>query len=211
MFTIMKDNLKAMKFSTFFSIMITAIMLTGCSVISSALSEKDTENTWDTSDYVKIGDVLTVQKYDNRLALLESKDALSSDGLFYCAWTIGSSEPFVNSEGDTVDLYDAQIYLLLGEFVSAQKAQVNMDDWLASAKNNYELIKEEEITCNGQTYTLITYSYINEGNPYARGASAFGIYESDAVCVELACRGNFTDDPESILTDFLDNCTYNSN
>lgn len=194
-----------------FYLIFVPVMLTGCSVISSALNEKDTVNTWDTSDYVKIGDVLTVQKSDSRLALLDNKDALSTDGLFYCAWTIGNSEPYENSEGDTVDLYDAQLYLLLGEFVSSQKAQENMDDWLASAKNNYDLIKEEEIICNGQTYTLITYSYIKESNPYARGASAFGVYEGNAVCIELACRDNFTDDPESILTDFLDNCTYNSN
>lgn len=200
-----------MKLCRLFCLMIAVIMLTGCSVISSALSEKDTENTWDTSDYVKIGDVLTVQKYDSRLALLDNKDALSTDGLFYCAWTIGNSVPYENSEGDTVDLYDAQLYLLLGEFISSQKAQENMDDWFASAKNNYELIKEEEIICNGQTYTLITYIYKNKSNPYARGASAFGVYEDNAICVELACRDNFTDDPESILTDFLDNCTYNSN
>ena len=197
-----------MKLYRLFCLMLVIIMLTGCSVISSALSEKETENTWDTSDYVKIGDVLTVQKSDNRLALLDNKDALSSDGLFYCAWTIGNSEPYENSEGNTVDLYDAQLYLLLGEFVNSQKAQENMDDWLASAKNNYELIKEEEIICNGQTYTLITYSYINESNPYARGASAFGVCESNAVCVELACRDNFADDPENILIDFLNNCTY---
>ncbi len=207
----MKSNLKVMKLSKLFCLTISIFMLTGCSVISSALSEKDTENTWETSDYVKIGNVLTVQKSDSRLSLLDNKDALSTDGLFYCAWTIGNSEPFENSEGDTVDLYDAQLYLLLGEFVNSQKAQENMDNWLASAKKNYELIKEEEITCNGQTYTLITYSYINESNPYARGASAFGLYEGNAVCIELACRDNFTDDPESILTDFLDNCTYKSN
>lgn len=200
-----------MKLSRLFSLLITIIMLTGCSVISSALNEKDTENTWETSDYVKIGDVLTVQKSDDRLALLDNKDALSTDGLFYCTWTIGSSEPYENSEGDTVDLYDAQLYLLLGEFVSSQKAQENMNDWLASAKKNYELINEKQIICNEQTYTLITYIYVKESNPYARGASAFGVYEGSAVCIELACRDNFTDDPESILTDFLNNCAYNSN
>lgn len=207
----MKKNQKAMKLNRLFCLMITTIMLTGCSVISSALSEKDTENTWETSDYVKIGDVLTVQKSDSRLSLLDNKDALSTDGLFYCTWTIGNSEPYENSEGDTVDLYDAQLYLLLGEFVNSQKAQENMDNWLASAKMNYELVKEEEITCNGQTYTLITYGYLNESNPYARGASAFGIFENSAVCVELACRDNFADNPGNILIDFLDNCTYNSN
>ncbi|MDE6747611.1 MAG: hypothetical protein K2K21_00905 [Lachnospiraceae bacterium] len=207
----MKRIIKNNNVMKIFYLIFATVMLTGCSVISSALSEKDTENTWDTSDYVKIGDVLTVQKSDSRLTLLDNKDALASDGLFYCAWTIGNSEPYENSEGDTVDLYDAQLYLLLGEFVSSQKAQENMNDWLSSAKMNYELIKEDEITCNGQTYTLITYSYIKESNPYARGASAFGVYEGNAVCVELACRDNFTDDPESILTDFLDNCTYSSN
>lgn len=207
----MKKMIKNKNIMRIFCSIFSFIMLTGCSVISSALSEKDTENTWDTSDYIKIGDVLTVQKSDSRLALLDNKDALASDGLFYCAWTIGSSEPYENSEGDTVDLYDAQLYLLLGEFVSSQKAQENMDDWLSSAKMNYELVKEEEITCNGQTYTLITYSYINKSNPYARGASAFGVYEDNAVCIELACRDNFTDDLENILTDFLENITYNSN
>lgn len=207
----MKKIIKNKNITLVFCLIFAVILLSGCSVISSALNEKETENTWETSDYVKVGDVLTVQKSDSRLSLLDNKDALSADGLFYCAWTIGNSEPYENSEGDTVDLYDAQLYLLLGEFVNSQKAQENMDDWLASAKNKYELIKEEEITCNGQKYTLITYSYINESNPYARGASAFGVYESNAVCVELACRDIFTDDPESILTDFLNNCTYNSN
>ena len=207
----MKKIIKNKNITLFFCLILSLFMLTGCSVVSSALSEEDTENTWDTSDYVKIGGVLTVQKSDRRLALLDNKNALSSDGLFYCAWTIGNSEPYENSEGDTVDLYDAQLYLLLVEFVNSQKAQENMDDWLSSAKFNYELVKEEEITCNGQTYTLITYSYKNKSNPYARGASAFGIYENNAVCVELACRDNFADDPESILIDFLDNCTYNSN
>lgn len=207
----MKKIIKNKNITLVFCLIFAVILLTGCSVISSALNEKETENTWETSDYVKVGDVLTVQKSDSRLSLLDNKDALSSDGLFYCTWTIGNSEPYENSEGNTVDLYDAQLYLLLGEFVNSQKAQENMDDWLASAKNKYELIKKEEITCNGQKYTLITYSYINESNPYARGASAFGIYESNAVCVELACRDIFTDDPESILTDFLNNCTYNSN
>lgn len=207
----MKKIIKNKNITLVFCLIFAVILLTGCSVISSALNEKETENTWETSDYVKVGDVLTVQKSDSRLSLLDNKDALSSDGLFYCTWTIGNSEPYENSEGNTVDLYDAQLYLLLGEFVNSQKAQENMDDWLASAKNKYELIKEEEITCNGQKYTLITYSYINESNPYARGASAFGVYESNAVCVELACRDIFTDDPESILTDFLNNCTYNSN
>lgn len=207
----MKKIIKNKNITLVFCLIFAVILLTGCSVISSALNEKETENTWETSDYVKVGDVLTVQKSDSRLSLLDNKDALSSDGLFYCTWTIGNSEPYENSEGNTVDLYDAQLYLLLGEFVNSQKAQENMDDWLASAKNKYEFIKEEEITCNGQKYTLITYSYINESNPYARGASAFGVYESNAVCVELACRDIFTDDPESILTDFLNNCTYNSN
>lgn len=205
------NNNKIIRPKSLIFIIFVIVMLTGCSVISSALSEKETENTWDTSGYVKIGDILTVQKSDSDLVLIDNKDALSSDGLFYCAWTIGGSEPYENSEGKTVDLYDAQLYLLLGEFVNLQKAQENMNDWLKTAKSNYELIKEEEITCNGQTYTLITYNFITESNPYARGASAFGIYENNAVCIELACRDNFTDDPESILTDFLNNCTYNIN
>ncbi len=179
------------------------LALTGCS--SSASSA---ENTAAASGDVTIGDFLIIQNADSRLTLLNNLDTLSADGLYYASWVIGDASAFENSDGDTVDLYDASLYLLSGEFRNTQYAQENMDSWLAGAKKNYEVLNEEEITCNGQTYSLITYNSTHEDNPYARGISAFGVYENCAVCIELTCLDGFTEDLRDILVGFLESCSY---
>ncbi|MDE5598090.1 MAG: hypothetical protein K2J04_09675 [Lachnospiraceae bacterium] len=179
------------------------LTLTGCS--SSASSA---ENTVTASGDVTIGNYLTIQNIDSRLMLLSNLDALSADGLYYASWVIGDAQAFENSDGDTVDLYDASLYLLSGEFKNTQYAQENMDSWLAAAKENYEVLNEEDITCNGQTYSLITYNSTHEDNPYARGISAFGVHENHAVCIELTCLGGFNDDLRDILVNFLECCSY---
>ena len=135
-------------------------------------------------------------------------DALTADGLYYAAWTMGDAKDYENSDGKTVDLYDAQLYLLLGEFPEETEAECNRDKWLDAARTNYEVLDEEEISCNGQTYTLLAYNCISDENPYARGMSAFGVYLDNAVCIELTCQESFDEDLRTILTGFLNNCTY---
>lgn len=179
--------------------------LTGCSLLPS-LSE---DNTVTDSEFVTVGRHLTIHNTDTRLTLLEYKDTLSADGLYYAAWTSGESEPYENSDGDTVDLYDAHLYLLMGEFKNSDAAQKNMTSWLAAGQTNYDVNDESTITCNGQSYTAITYSFQNKENPYSRGISAFGVYENIAICVELTCREDYQEDLQEMLTDFLNNCTYN--
>ena len=110
----------------------------------------------------------------------------------------------------TVNLYDAQLYLLLEEFANDEKAQENMDAWLDRGRSNYQVSTEEEIVYNGQTYLVLTYTFQNENNPYARGVSAFAVRDNLAVCAELTCQEDFTEDLKTILTDFLENCTYNT-
>ncbi|MCH5344658.1 MAG: hypothetical protein J1E64_11510 [Acetatifactor sp.] len=178
--------------------------LTGCSALSS-LSDNDTVTD---SEYVTVGNHLTVHKTDTRLTLLDNKDVLSADGLYYASWTSGNSEPYENSDGDTVDLYDAQLYLLIGEFKNSDAAQKNMENWLAAGQTNYNVTDESVVTCNGQSYTAITYNFQNEENPYSHGISAFGVCEDLAICVELTCRENYQEDIQSMLTDFLNNCSY---
>lgn len=180
--------------------------LTGCA--SSPLLSSPPETIDTDSDHVVIGHHLTVDNTDNRLTLLSNIDALSADGLYYAAWTMGDSEPYENSDGDTVDLYDAQLYFLLGEFKDAESAQNNVDTWLSAGKANYEILSEENVTCNGQDYLLITYRFTHEDNPYARGVSAFGTFNSDALCIELTCRENFEEDLKAVLLGFLNGCTY---
>ena len=49
-------------------------------------------------------------------------------------------------------------------------------------------------THNGQEFSVITYSFDSETNPYARGASAYGVYRNYAVSVEFVCRQDFDGD-----------------
>ncbi|MDE7185717.1 MAG: hypothetical protein K2O40_14940 [Lachnospiraceae bacterium] len=178
--------------------------VTGCSHTSPALEKEPIENT----AFLAVGRHLEINNTNDSLILYDYKEALAGDGLYYASWRIGDAVPYENSEGDTVDLYDAQLYLLLGEFTSSINAQSSMDEWLEKAESNYEISAEEEIVCNEQAYRMITYTFPNETNPYARGVSAFGVYENSVVCIELTCQKDFAGDLKAIITGFLENCTY---
>lgn len=181
-------------------------MLAGCAEPS---IEQDTVST-DESGNLEIGTTLTVTKTDEQLKLLDNKTALEADGLYYATWGIGNSEPYENSDGETVDLYEAQLYLLLEESKDHNDAQENMDTWLSTARTNYNVSSEEEFSSNGQTYTLLTYTCKGSDTPYSHGISAFAVSESSAVCIELTCIESFQGNLRNILTDFL-NCCYYSN
>jgi len=182
------------------------LILTGCSLTSSLSEDEPIEN----KAFLEIGRHLAVNNTNESLIICDYKEALAGDGLYYASWRIGESEPYENSDGDTVDLYDAQLYLLLEEFANNEKAQENMDTWLDRGRSNYQVSTDEEIVYNGQTYLVLTYTFQNENNPYARGVSAFAVRDNLAVCAELTCQGDFTEDLKTILTDFLENCTYNT-
>ena len=182
------------------------LALTGCAASPSSLEESAV--TVEDAEYVTVGSHLTVHKTDSRLTLVDHKDALASDGLYYAAWAAGSPEEYENSEGDTVDLYDAQLYLLLAECKTAEAAEDNRKSWLEAGRVNYEVTDEETISCNGQSYTLLTYHFTNEENPYSHGVSAFGVFENCAICVELTCQESYGEDLKEMLTDFLEGCSY---
>lgn len=183
-----------------------SFLLSGCA--SSLLAPEPLDDTWADSGYANVGNSLTIENSDNRFTLLENRDTLSSEGLYYATWTIGDAVPFENSDGDTVDLYDAHLYLLLGEYSSNNRALENMGKWLTAGKNNYEVLSEEEITCNHQAYTMITYQFPDSDNPYDRGISVFGACGKSAVCIELTCRKTFTEDLRTLIVPFLEHCTY---
>lgn len=183
-----------------------SFLLTGCSFFPSVSEEN--ENTWTDSGSITVGNILTIQNTDNRLTLISNMDTLSADGLYYASWAMGSPEPFQNSDGNTIDLYDAQLYLLLGEFPDGESAKDTMAKWLAAGKTNYDILSEEEITCNGQPYTFITYQCVHNDNPYHRGVSAFGLFHNNAICIELTCKENFEEDLTAIMNDFLNTCSY---
>ena len=88
------------------------------------------------------------------------------------------------------------------------KAQQNMNSWFTDAKANYEVLNEETITCNEQTYSLITYTFKNKNNPFIQGISVFTVSNNSVICIELTSGKNFEEDLKTVLLDFLNKCTY---
>ena len=174
------------------------LLLTGCSF--SSLTED--------SSHLTIGNSMEINTTDSDLILLDNMDTLATDGLYYASWGIGEKEPYENSEGKTIDLYDAQIYFLLDEYKDEETAQQNMNSWFTDAKANYEVLNEETITCNEQTYSLITYTFKNKNNPFIQGISVFTVSNNSVICIELTSGKNFEEDLKTVLLDFLNKCTY---
>ena len=160
------------------------------------------------TDRIIVGHHLIIQNAESDFVLLDNNDVLASDGLYYASWTAGESKAYETGTGDPSDLYEARLYLLLGEYSSEEQAQLNRDSWLDVGRRNYDVTEEKEIICNGQTYILLLYNCKSESAPYTHGASAFGIYAQTAVCIELTCVENYAEDTETALTDFLNTCTF---
>lgn len=180
------------------------LLLTGCASPASLKEKEPLENV----SALTVGSSLAVKNIDQSYTLTANNSTLAADGLFYVSWGLGGHEPFENSDGETVELYDANLYLLLGESKTSAAAQENTALWMDAAGTNYDIVNTEDISCNGQDYTLITYNLTGGENPYSRGMSVFATHDTASVCVELTCRDYFADDLKTILTDFLENCSY---
>lgn len=183
-----------------------AMALSGCSPASRLIVE---EAPVENKAHLDVGKNLSIDNKNENLILHDYKEALAGDGLYYAAWHIGDAKPYENSDSDTVDLYDAQLYLLLGEFTNGEKALENKGAWIETGRNNYEISEEKELSCGGLDYLIITYTFKNKENPYARGVSAFTVHDKYAVCVELTCQEEFGENLEAILTGFLEGMTFN--
>lgn len=196
------------KLKTWISVVCAALLLLGGYYYISFQVEKQQEDTWASSGFLKIGSGLTVSNTDNRLSLLESKDVLAADGLYYAAWAVNEPELYENGQSEAAGLHDARIYLVLGEHKSSGEADEDMGGWLDAAKEKYEILTEEEISCNGQAYSLITYHWAGEEETGGQGMSVFGVHGSAAICIELIYGENFAEDPKTILIPFLESCIY---
>ena len=179
--------------------------LAGCAQIPTAAADGA---AWG-DDWITVGGIIGVDTpagIDPR----ENSDALSVNGMYYATWSIGESEPYTNEDGDEAQLYDAQIYLLLAGYNAAEKAEESAAQWQAMANDRYAVEQTQSAVCNGQEFSVLAYAFDSETNPYARGASAFGVYGNYAVSVELSCREDFSGDPLDVLTDFLEHCHYST-
>lgn len=161
---------------------------------------------WD-KDWVTVGNIIGVETPEG-MESQDNNDALSANGMYYATWSMGEGEPYTNEDGKEVQLYGAQVYLLLGGYKSQTDAENTLNQWKDMANLQYEIGQTETETHNGQDFTVITYTFDSAENPYARGASAFGIYRNYAVSVELTCQEDFEGDAAQLLGQFLDSCHY---
>lgn len=179
------------------------LILTGCN----SAPKTTTDNQEWKDDWTNIGRNIGIDVPDE-LTLLDNKETLAADGLYYATWTDGNSTPYENSEGEMIDLYDAQLYFLAKESSSEEAAIETCNSWISTAEKNYEIISRYTKTCNGHSYTLITYRCIGEDTPYARGVSAFGTSGVNTICAEFTCLEHYEKDLEPILTKLLNGCHY---
>ena len=181
------------------------LCMAGCSQLPAPEQAAD-GSPW-REDWVTIGNVVGVDTPAG-VEFRENNEALGDRGMYYAAWSMGAETPFVNADGDDAVIYDAQFSLLLAGYDSAEKAEDTLADWQGMAASGYRVEETREGAYNGQSFTVMTYTYVSETNPYQRGAAAFGVYGNYAVSVELSCMEDFDGDAQALLADFLEHCHY---
>lgn len=164
---------------------------------------------WDKS-WEMLGTVLGVEAPGNGFELLNNDTVLAGDDTYYASWVSGEPTDYTNAEGKSVDLYPAQIYLLLYGCADEQSAGEAMADWMAREEETYEVWGRRSERVNDRDYSLLIYNCGSDTNPYSRGVSAFTRYGSYVVIAELTCTDAFTGDEQRLLTDFLNGCHYAS-
>lgn len=188
-----------MKKTKLFLILCATALLCGC-------SKPAPEEPYVPEDGIaRLGSRITVEPFD-QLTLLEVNDSLSKKGLYYATWKDGEASSYENRQGDTVDLYDAQLTFLASEAVDELEAKENYNFWISTAEENYDVYETETITCNEQEYTLMSYNRNDEDSPHPHGMSAFAINGKTGVCIEFTCSEDYNKDLKPILTDFLEHC-----
>ncbi len=192
----------------FLFMLVACLLLAACG--EAPLPEKAADGKdWD-EGWITIGDILGVDT-PKELTFRDKKDALSGNGMYYATWSIGEEASYLDKTEDKeqeITVYDAQLFLLLGGSSSVEKAEEAREEWLSLAGEQYQIDSEETVSYNGQEFTVITYRLTS--GPYARGASAFGIYGNYAIGAEFSCQYGFEGEPLDYLSDFLEHCHYSA-
>ena len=182
-----------------------AVLCTGCGVKDEDLKSDPLVNTDGTAP---VGKTLVAPAPQDGFTLLDNKDILAANGLYYASWVSGEPQPYENSEGKTVDLYDAQLTLVVQENKTEEKAASAVSGWKELAEQNYSISDPQTLTAAGKEYTVLRFTYPNESNPYAFGVAAFAQRGTSAMEWELSCQESYSGDALAVLTDFLNGCTY---
>ena len=136
------------------------------------------------------------------------RDVKGAKKMTFTSWSAGEAQPYTGAQGEEGNVYDAQLVVLVVEAGTAEAAQATVDEWLSLAGETYSVTGTARQTCGGQEFTVLTYAFASDLSAYARGASAFTVYDGCAVSAEFACRDSYAGDPAEVLTGFLENCHY---
>ena len=162
---------------------------------------------WDRS-WEMLGTVLGVEPPGDGLRLLNNDTALAGDDTYYASWVTGEPTDYTNAEGRAVDLYPAQVYLLLYGCADEAAARDACADWMAREEETYAVRERREASHNGLDYALMDYDCGSDTNPYSRGVSAFAVRDHYVVIAELTCTEAFEGDEAGMMDRFLDGCHY---
>lgn len=164
---------------------------------------------WDKS-WEMMGKVVGIAPPGHGLTLESNNSVLAGEDTYYASWTIGEASPYINEEGEEVDLYPAQLYLLLYGCEDTAGAESACADFLARERETYDVQSEQTALHNGQSYQVLNYACISDTNPYDRGCSAFAVYGEYVFVAEFTCQESFEGDAEQILSDVLDGVYYSA-
>lgn len=180
------------------------LMLCGCSKAPGVAADG---SPW-SEEWTTLGNTLGVEEQGNGLTLRDNNEALSVNDMYLATWTVGEPVPYLNEDGDQVDLYPARLDVLVYGRKNGEAAQETLDGWTDRQSQTYEVKDTRRQSLGGQEYLISVYDCKSETNPYSRGVSAFTVYGKYAVSMELNCQQDFSSDESTILTDFLDGCHY---
>lgn len=182
-----------------FALIILCLLLTGCGADLGPASSPG-------PGPVLVGNFVEVDAPPEYVPM-EYNDVLAADGIYYATWSVGKAKPYTNEDGEDAEIFDTQVYFLLSEKTSPENARAEVEELLELAQSRYQVESTGEETYDGQTYTVLSYRYDSDTNPYATGAAAYGVRGNHVVNVEVSALEN-GGDPMTALGDILRNCHY---
>ena len=164
---------------------------------------------WD-KNWEMMAKVVGIEAPGGGLTLLTNNSVLAGEDTYYASWTAGEPSPYTNADGDEVDLYPAQLYVLLYGCADQAAAESACADFLAREQETYTVQDQRTEEHNAQRYTVLDYTGGSAGNPYGRGSSAFAVRGNYVLVAELLAQDSFDGDVSRMLSAFLDGVHYSA-
>lgn len=164
---------------------------------------------WD-KNWEMMAKVVGIEAPGGGLTLLTNNSVLAGEDTYYASWTVGEPAPYTNADGDEVDLYPAQLYVLLYGCADQAAAESACAGFLAREQQTYTVHSQRTEEHNAQRYTVLDYTGGSAGNPYGRGSSAFAVRGNYVLVAELLAQDSFDGDVSRMLSAFLDGVHYSA-